>query len=146
MTRRYGQVAGYIDKTFKKNPTKLYTVADLINDEYNEKALITALWRQHKNGKIMRHKEKSEDGKYRYALEIADENAVEYVEKSPLAGKAQKGGTKKRGQKHTAKEIRTMFAQTMNQLAKLEDMVSDIVELAEDTDKTMQKIENLLGK
>ena len=51
----------------------------------------------------------------------------------------------KKGQMPSSREIRAMFAQTQNQMAKMEYMMIAVVEEAEELEKMMTKIRAISG-
>ena len=123
-------------KLLEDNPTKLFTRVDVAEAlEEDVRAADNSLYNNWRAGRIFRHTETDEaTGFNQYAFEIDEEHAQLYV----------KQGRKSSGELPNAREIRTQFAQAMNTLAKLEDMVTGVVELAEDTERKMKKIEDLL--
>lgn len=135
-------------KLLGQNPKDLWTWADLLENlpDANEKAVQNCIHRLYVEGKVKRHIDDEEDTRRkRYAIDIPPSKCDEYVKSDyKTSGVSRKKG--KRGSKssYSSREIRTAFAQAMNTLAQLEDMVSTVVDLAEDTEKKMQKIENLL--
>lgn len=100
-----------------------------------------ALYNAWRSGKIYRHKDKDEDGNMRYALNMKEQYREIYI---PTEKRASPGGTRKKKKLPTAKELRTMFAQTMNQMAQLEDSMLAVVERQEQLEKTITKIESLI--
>lgn len=124
----------------------LWTVADMmeasgINKTKTDNAMANA-WR---TGKIDRHKDNIKTGSgwgvARYALKLKDSDKQVYVV-NPIGGGT--NPAKRRGANATPKEIRMAFMQVQNSLAKLEDMIMPIIEQAEDKDKILNKLKNML--
>jgi len=122
------------------DPKALWTRDDVM--EYlgvEDRAAENALYNAWRTEKICRHVERCpKTNLYQYALTITPAKSAPYemVPRSPT-------GKKKKGQLPTAKEVRTMFAQAQNQMAKLEDMVIAIVDEYEETEKLLNKIKNI---
>ena len=136
-----GTLQAKMIKKLEKNPKKLYTkqtMMKLLGVE--ERPAENALYNAWRTGKICKHVDPCpETGYQQFALKIPGTKAAVYQ-------KLERGsGTKKRkkSQMPTAREIRTMFAQTQNQLAKMEDMMVAVVEEAETLEKMMTRIRNL---
>lgn len=131
----------------RAEPKDLWTWGDILEEipESNEKAVQNCIHRLYVEGKVMRHIDSEEETRRRrYAMEITPAKRDDYVKIEYTNTGKTTPIKRKKGSLPSSKEIRTAFAQTMTQLAKLEDMVSDVVELAEDTERKMKKIENLL--
>ena len=134
-------ITGKVMDLLKATPNALWTWEDILNElpEENERSVQNCIHRLYVKGDVMRHiKPEEETNRNRYAIHIPEKNRAEYIKTE------YKGVSRKKGTLPNSREIRTAFAQAMNQLAKLEDMVTSVVDLAEDTEKKMKKIENLL--
>lgn len=143
--------AGSLQKQFiaimteQGKPTDFWTVADMMEvSGYDKRQVDNAMGNAWRAGKIHRHKDNDKAatgwGTARYALKVKDADRRIYTP-SP-AGVA--GHAKRRGVKATPKEIRMAFMQVQNSLAKLEDMIMPVVEEAEEKDKVLNKLKNML--
>ena len=126
-------------------PTDLWTVADMVEASgYDKRQVDNAMGNAWRAGKIERHRDNAAAatgwGAARYALKVKDADRKVYT--PTPAGSS--GPTKRRGVKATTKEIRMAFMQVQNSLAKLEDMIMPIIEEAEDKDKILNKLKNML--
>lgn len=141
-----GTLQAQIVELFKTSPKKLYTKFDIMEQfDIEERPAENGLYNAFRLGKIMRHIDKcGETGVWRFALSVPESKADVYVKNEAKSASMTKGAKRKKGKSYSSREIRTAFAQAMNTLAQLEDMVSTVVDLAEDTEKKMLKIENLL--
>lgn len=126
-------------------PTDFWTVEDMVKASgYDKRQVDNAMGNAWRGGKIERHRDNAPSatgwGAARYALKVKDADRKIY---SPTpAGSS--GPTKRRGVKATPKEIRMAFMQVQNSLAKLEDMIMPVVEDAEEKDKVLNKLKNML--
>lgn len=120
-------------------PTKLYTHNDIERIlKINAKAATNATYNLFRDGLIQRHVNKSKDGLYQYAIKISEGKSVKYE-----AQQTNKSSQKKKKPAITLREVRMAFAQTQNQLAKLEDIISQIMEENDEFNKMFNKIRNL---
>lgn len=130
------------------DPKALWTWQDLRveSPEYDEKAAQNCFHRLYTIGKIKRHIEKDpETNLYRYALEISSAKSDQWVKNDATSAPKTKTGKRKKGQLPSSREVRTMFAQTLNQIAKLEDMMITIVDQHEENEKLLNKIKIITG-
>lgn len=146
-TARMG-IAKEIIGLLKENPKDLWTWDDLLEaiPDSNEKAVQNSVHRLFTEGQIKRHMDRCEDtNRWRYGMSIPESKADKWVKNENVVAGAtrRKGKKKKKGQMPSAREIRMMFAQTQNQMAKMEDMMVAVVEEAEELEKMMNKIRNI---
>jgi len=143
--------SGTLQKQFIKimeeqgKPTDFWTVADMVEASgYDKRQVDNAMGNAWRACKIERHRDNAAAatgwGAARYALKVKDEDRKVYT--PTPAGVA--GHAKRRGIKATPKEIRMAFMQVQNSLAKLEDMIMPIIEDAEEKDKMLNKLKNML--
>lgn len=127
-------------------PTDLWSVADMMEATGLVKIKVdNAMANAWRTGKIDRHKINGDSGGAymgfsRYALKLKDSDKQDYVASSGRGTSF----AKRKGPKATPKEIRMAFMQVQNSLAKLEDMIMPIIEQAEDKDKILNKLKNML--
>lgn len=120
----------------------LWTPQDIMDQMgLDARPVENALYNAWKTGKIYRHKEKSADNYFRYALYMKEQYRENYV---PQPKGSSPGGARKKKKLPTAKELRVLFASTMNQMAQLEDSMLAVVERQEQLEKTITKIESLI--
>lgn len=132
--------------TEQGKPSDLWTVADMMEATGLTKTKVdngmANAWR---TGKIDRHRENLDSGggwgAARYALKLKDSDKRIYVVNPVGSGS---NPAKRRGANATPKEIRMAFMQVQNSFAKLEDMIMPIIEQAEDKDKILNKLKNML--
>lgn len=133
-----------IIKTMKEQGSKntLWTKQDIMDAlDLDERPADNALYNAWRSGKLFRHKEKSTDGQYRYALYMKEQYREIYVQQEK---RGSPGVARKKKKLPSAKELRSMFASTMNQMAQLEDSMLAVVERQEQLEKTITKIESLI--
>ena len=126
----------------KAGPTDLWVrdevmaEMDITDIRQAENALYNA-WR---SGKIYRHKDQTEDKQFQYALKIKEADR-----RSSSDIKVYSPGAKKRkGTKPTAKEIRMAFMEVQRAFTRLEDLVMPVIESAEDRDKVLDRLKNII--
>lgn len=139
----------------KTNPKKLVTCVDISNKfKINTNRASTIMWRLHNDESIVRHIDKTDDGRFQYAVSISAKLKDVY-QSTPADTSSNGNGVKrsytKRGNYNkrsktqlTPKELRAMFAQTMSNLAKLEDAVMGMAEEHDSMAKRVAKVEELL--
>ncbi len=133
-----------IDLLVADDPNALWTIAEIAETlEFEEKQIANAVYNAWILGKICRHTIK-DSGKVRYAMKIADKDKVIYEDRKPINPNANGKPKKRKGSHSTGKEIRMMFADAQRSLMRLEDAVMSKVEDAEETEKNITKLRNLL--
>lgn len=134
----------------QEDPKALWSVSDMFAEypESTHKAVDNHIRALRIEGIIDRHLDKDVNNDFQFAIKVKIEKIDVYVKQDrptsvggPVAGKK-----KRKGQLLTAKEIRSMFAEHYNNMAKLEDSVMAIVDRSEMTDKEMTKIRTFLGR
>lgn len=129
--------------TEKGKPTDLWTYEDVMTefDDLNKRQAENALYNAFLTGKIYRHKDANEDKQIQFALQIKEGNRFIKItgprNMSP-------GPKKRKGVKPTAKEIRMAFMDLQRAFTRLEDLVMPVVESAEDKDKALERLRNIL--
>jgi len=103
-----------------------------------------AVYNAWRTGKIYRHKEPDKEGNKRYGLSIKEESRAIYKQSKTGGGTTPGITRKKKKSLPSAKELRKMFAEHMNQMAQLEDTMLAVVERQEELEKTISKIEQLI--
>jgi hypothetical protein len=105
-------------------------------------------------GVIQRHKVKTEDGDYQFGINLPEDEIEQYVKQprrreGSTRGPAKTSGLtaykRKKGTIMTAKGLRMMFAQLQNDIAKPEDSMMDVAEQAEETERKMIKLHNVMS-
>jgi hypothetical protein len=135
--------------TDSAKPTELWLIADIMDSLGITKVQAdNALANAWKTNKICRHKINANPdavygGSARYALKIKEEDK-QYYSVSPRASAISPTGKKRKGQKASAKEIRFAFVEMQRALTRLEDLIMPVVEDAEEKDKALEKLRNIL--
>lgn len=124
--------------------TTLWTKQEIMDTlGLEERPAANALYNAWRFGKIMRHKDKDDDGNHRYALSIKEGQRLDYVPTTSTGAKP--GGTrKKKSNMITAKELRKLFAAHMNSTAQIEDIVLGLADRLEELEKSHEKIKQLI--
>jgi len=139
----YGKVVNLL----KDSPKKLFTWEDIKEEfDINDVAAQNAVYNMHRAGKIERHTDKDENKFWRYAFKVSAGKSDPYVQgesRKPKMNAMKTVKGRRKGQLPSAKEMRTMFAQTQNQMAKMEDMMIAVVEEYEELEKMINKIKNI---
>lgn len=126
------------------DPKALWTPQEVAEAlEAASKAVDSAVYNAWMAGKICRHKEKL-NGRVRYAAEISDSNNLLFEARTINGANAGTKLKKRKGSYTTGKEIRMMFAEMQRLLMRLEDAVMSKVDNAEETEKNLNKLRNLL--
>lgn len=138
-----GTLQAQLIEKLEEEPKALWTRDDVMEYlEVEERAAENALYNAWRTGKICRHVDRHpENNLYQYALKIPTLKSAVYEMSN--RGQSTPTGKKKKGQLPTAREVRTMFAQTQNQMAKMEDMMIAVVEEYEELEKMINKIKNI---
>lgn len=136
-----GTLQAQLIAIMKEDPKALWTKNDVMETlDIEERPAENALYNAWRTGKMNKHIDPDpETNLQRYALNISPAKQAIY-EKSDRGSTPKK---RKKGTMPSAREIRTMFAQTQNQMAKMEDMMVAVVEEAETLEKMMNKIRNI---
>lgn len=125
-----------------KDPVRLYTIPEIMEIfDIDKVAAGNALYNTYRVDRIMKHKETNDKNQMQYALKIPEHLSKPYAPQNSRSNI--KSHKIKKGQMPSSREIRTMFAQTQNQMAKMEDMMIAVVEEAEDLEKMIHKIKNI---
>jgi len=126
-------------------PTECWTIQEVADElGVENKQVANAIHRLWIEGKLQRHIQSGDGGLARYAMDIPAADRKNYVPRSespPAKGYIPK---KRRGNTITAKEVRMMFAEVQRKLMQLEDVVMARIENAEETEKNLTKLRNLL--
>jgi len=126
-------------------PNDLWSVIDMMDASGKTKMQVdNALANAWKSNKITRHRINGDSdtgmGFARYALNLKDTDKQDYVAPVQSHGSP----IKRRGIKANAKEIRMAFMNVQNAIAKLEDMIMPVIESAEEKDKALARLKNIL--
>lgn len=126
----------------KKAPTKLVhwrDVKEILGGKISDQAAKAAIYYLWQTEKVFRHEDKR-DKQFQYAIKM--KNGLVY-EKNESYGT--KGFGKKKVNKGipSAREVRKLFTTTMNNLAELEDLMIQVVDLSDRMEKQMAKIKNI---
>lgn len=137
-----GTLQAQLIEKLQDDPKGLYTKHDAMDLlDVEERPAENALYNAWRTGKIHKHVDPCpETGYQRFALKIPAAKSAVYI-KGDRGGST--GKKMKKGKMPSAREIRSMFAQTQNQMAKMEDMMVAVVEEAEELEKMMNKIRNI---
>jgi len=143
-TAKTGIQQRIVDLLRDNDPKALWTVDDLkevLDDK--QKSIDNAVYIAWQSGKICRHKER-ELGKVRYAFKIADKDKLLFEERPTNGSSSTTKPKKRKGYQVTAKEVRMLFAEMQRKLMQLEDSVMARIEEADETEKNLNKLRNLL--
>ncbi len=126
------------------DPKALWTTHEIAEAlDVQAKSVENAVYNAWMAGKVCRHKEK-EAGKVRYAAKISSADKVLYEKRPTNNTNAAYKPKKRKGHQATGKEIRMLFAEMQRSLMRLEDAVMSKIDDAEETEKNMNKLRNLL--
>jgi hypothetical protein len=144
-TKKTGMQQVIINLLNETDPKALWQTDELANElGVKIKAAENAVYNAWTLGRICRHKEKSSEGKVRYAAKISDKDNLLF-ENRPVSGAGTSNKQKKRKNIYaTSKEVRMAFAEVQRSLMRLEDAVMDKIADAEEMDKNLTKLRNLL--
>lgn len=144
VTQKTGMQQKVINLLTETDPKALWTTQEIAEElDVETKKVENAVYNAWTLGKICRHAEK-EAGKVRYAAKITGANNLLYEQRPINVANANSKPKKRKGSYATGKEIRMEFANLQRALMRLEDMVMSKVEDAEETEKNLNKLRNLL--
>ncbi len=143
-TAKIGMQQRIVDLLIDGDPKALWTIAEIAEElGAEEKQIANAVYNAWMLDKICRHSIK-DAGKIRYAMKIADKDKVMFEGRKTINPNAGYKPKKRKGSQATAKETRMMFADVQRSLMRLEDAVMSKVDDAEETEKNLNKLRNLL--
>lgn len=146
MTQHGQGIRKQIRDLMSKDKKELFSIEDIVDVLKIEHKIVDNTVRQLRiGGEIDRHIDKDINNHYQYAVSIPKNKATKYVKSKTMGLSNNTPYKKRRGVMPTSKEIRSMFAANVGNLAKLEDLVMVITMRYEELEKEMDKIKRAVN-